>query len=93
MADADNLVSMDADPDVMRFVAGGIPTSRGEIENEFLPAFRGYYERYEGCGYWVVIEKATGEFLGWFHYRPRKDAAPGAVEFGYRPTMPRNVWQ
>jgi RimJ/RimL family protein N-acetyltransferase len=46
--DADNLVNLDADPDVMRFVTGGVPTSRDEIEKEFLPAFLGYYERYEG---------------------------------------------
>lgn len=46
--DADNLVDLDADPDVMRFITGGVPTSRDEIENEFLPAFLGYYERYEG---------------------------------------------
>jgi RimJ/RimL family protein N-acetyltransferase len=38
-ADADILVSLDADPDVMRFVTGGIPTSRDEIEKEILPAF------------------------------------------------------
>jgi hypothetical protein len=25
MADVDNLVSLDADPDVMRFITGGIP--------------------------------------------------------------------
>ena len=41
VADADNLVSLDSDPDVMRFVPGGIPTSREEIENEYLPAFLG----------------------------------------------------
>ena len=28
IADADNLVSLDADPEVMRFITGGIPTSR-----------------------------------------------------------------
>jgi len=84
MADADNLVSLDADPDVMRFVNGGIPTSRDEIEHEVLPAFLGYYERYEGHGFWAVIEKATGEFAGWFHFRPGKAAAPGEVELGYR---------
>jgi RimJ/RimL family protein N-acetyltransferase len=84
MADADNLVSLDADPDVMRFVTGGIPTSRDEIENDFLPAFLAYYDRYEGYGFWAVIDKVTGEFLGWFHFRPRPDAAPGEVELGYR---------
>ena len=63
-ADADDLVSLDADPDVMRFVTGGVPTSREEIENEVLPAFLGYYQRYEGYGFWAAIEKETGEFLG-----------------------------
>src|SRR5256886_7015541 len=73
MADADNLVSLDADPDVMRFVTGGIPTSREEIQNEVLPAFLGYYQRYEGYGFWAAIEKETGEFLGWFHFRPHEN--------------------
>ncbi|MGH3285444.1 MAG: GNAT family N-acetyltransferase [Streptosporangiaceae bacterium] len=84
MDDVDNLVNLDADPDVMRFVTGGVPTSRDEIENEVLPAFLGYYERYEGYGFWAVIQKETGEFLGWFHFRPHAGAAPGEVELGYR---------
>jgi len=90
MADADNLVSLDADPDVMRYVTGGIPTSREEIETDFLPAFLAYYDRYDGYGFWAVIEKATGEFLGWFHFRPRPDAAPGEVELGYR--LRKSAW-
>jgi RimJ/RimL family protein N-acetyltransferase len=90
MADADNLVRLDADPDVMRFVTGGIPTSREEIQDEFLPAFLGYYQRYEGYGFWAAIEKATGEFLGWFHFRPRDEAAPGEVELGYR--LRKSAW-
>lgn len=89
-ADADNLVDLDADPDVMRFVTGGIPTSREEIQNEVLPAFLAYYQRYEGCGFWAAIEKATGEFLGWFHFRPRPGAAPGEVELGYR--LRKSAW-
>ena len=60
LADADDLVSLDAHPDVMRFVTGGVPTSREEIENEVLPAFLGYYQRYEGFGFWAAVEKATG---------------------------------
>jgi RimJ/RimL family protein N-acetyltransferase len=88
MADADNLVRLDADPDVMRFVTGGIPTSRDEIENEFLPAFLAYYDRYDGYGFWAAIEKPAREFLGWFHFRPRADAPPGEVELGYRLRKP-----
>ena len=60
MADVDNLVSLDADPDVMHFVTGGIPTARGEIETGILAAFLGYYERYEGYGFWAAIEKPPG---------------------------------
>jgi RimJ/RimL family protein N-acetyltransferase len=90
VADADNLVDLDADPDVMRYITGGIPTSREEIQNEVLPAFLAYYQRYEGYGFWAAIEKATGEFLGWFHFRPRPDAPPGEVELGYR--LRKSAW-
>jgi len=90
MADADDLVNLDADPDVMRYVTGGVPTSRDEIETEVLPAFLDYYQRYAGFGFWAAVEKATGEFLGWFHFRPGPDAAPGDVELGYR--LRKSAW-
>jgi RimJ/RimL family protein N-acetyltransferase len=90
IADADNLVSLDADPEVMRFITGGIPTPGTEILDEVLPAFLGYYQRYEGYGFWAAIEKETGEFLGWFHFRPRAGAASGEVELGYR--LRKSAW-
>ena len=90
MADVDNLVSLDADPDVTHFVTGGLPTARDEIENEILPEFLGYYEHFEGYGFWAAIEKATGEFLGWFHFRPREGASPDEAELGYR--LRRSAW-
>ena len=90
VADADDLVSLDADSDVMRFATGGVPTSRDQIENDVLPAFLGYYQRYEGFGFWAAVEKTTGEFLGWFHFRPRPDAVPGEVELGYR--LRKSAW-
>ena len=90
MADVDNLVSLDADPDVMHFVTGGIPTTREQIETEILPAFLGYYEHYEGYGFWAAIEKLTGQFLGWFHFRPREGASPDEAELGYR--LRKSAW-
>jgi RimJ/RimL family protein N-acetyltransferase len=90
MADVDNLVSLDADPDVMRFVTGGIPTTREEIETEILPAFLGYYEHYQGYGFWAAIEKPGGQFLGWFHFRPREGASPDEAELGYR--LRKSAW-
>jgi RimJ/RimL family protein N-acetyltransferase len=82
--DVENLVELDGDPEVMRFINGGRPTSPQEIESDFLPAFLDYYERFAGYGFWAAIEKSTGQFVGWFHFRPAKDAAPGEVELGYR---------
>jgi RimJ/RimL family protein N-acetyltransferase len=87
--DVDNLVELDSDPDVMRFINGGRPTPRHEIENEVLPAFLGYYERFAGYGFWAAVEKSTGRFVGWFHLRPAEGAA-GEVELGYR--LCRSAW-
>lgn len=89
-ADAELLTDLDSDPDVMRFITGGAPTSREEIENEFLPAFLGYYRRYQGYGFWAAIEKSTGDFLGWFHFRPPPGAAEDHAELGYR--LRRSAW-
>src|SRR6266700_2296239 len=90
LADVDNLVSLDADPEVTRFITGGTPTSRSEIEGEVLPAFLGYYERFAGYGFWAAVEKATGEFLGWFHFRPPQGASPDEAELGYR--LRQSAW-
>lgn len=82
--DVENLVELDSDPDVMRYINGGRPTPRDEIENDVLPAFLAYYERDDGYGFWAAVEKSTGRFVGWFHLRPAQDAPPGEVELGYR---------
>jgi RimJ/RimL family protein N-acetyltransferase len=88
--DVDNLVELDGDPDVMRFINGGRPTPREEVENEFLPAFLGYYERFAGYGFWTAVEKSTGRFLGWFHFRPPPGAGDDEVELGYR--LHKSAW-
>jgi len=82
-ADLDNLFDLDSDPEVMRFV-GGTPTPRDEIEHDFLPAYLRYYQRGNRYGFWAAIEKATGDFLGWFHFRPLAGASPDEPELGYR---------
>jgi RimJ/RimL family protein N-acetyltransferase len=89
-ADVDNLVELDSDPDVMRYINGGRPTPREEIENDFLPAFLDYYRRFTGYGFWAVIEKSTGDFLGWFHFRPKPDGSPDEPELGYR--LRKSAW-
>ena len=82
--DAELRMELDSDPRVMRYITGGIPTPRGEIEGDFLPAFLDYYQRFPGYGFWAAIEKTTGEFLGWFHFRPGPDDPQDQPELGYR---------
>jgi RimJ/RimL family protein N-acetyltransferase len=82
--DVDDLVELDSDPKVMLYINGGRPTPRDEIENDVLPAFLAYYERYAGYGFWAAVEKSTGEFVGWFHFRPAEGSPAGEVELGYR---------
>jgi RimJ/RimL family protein N-acetyltransferase len=88
--DVDNLVELDSDPDVMRFINGGRATPRQEIVRDVLPTFLGYYERFAGYGFWAAVEKATGRFVGWFHFRPAEAAHPDEVELGYR--LRRSAW-
>lgn len=82
--DADLLVELDGDPRVMWFITGGAPTPRPEIEGEVLPAFLDYYQRLPGYGFWAALEKTTGKFLGWFHFRPAPGDPQDQPELGYR---------
>ena len=88
--DVENLVELDADPDVMHFIPGGHPTARGEVESDVLPAFLDYYERFAGYGFWAAIEKSSGRFVGWFHFLPTEATHLDEVELGYR--LRKSVW-
>ena len=67
-----------------RYVTGGRATPHEEIRDDILPAFLYYYERIAGYGFWAAIEKSTGEFLDWFHFRPVPGAPADEPELGYR---------
>jgi len=88
--DVDNLVELDSDPDVMHFITGGRPTSRREIESDVLPMYLEYHERSAGYGFWAAIEKSSGRFVGWFHFRPTPAVDANEVELGYR--LLKSVW-
>ena len=82
--DVDLLVDLDSDPDVMHFITGGRPTPREEIETDVLPHYLGWHERSDRYGFWAAVERETGEFLGWFHFRPERGAPDDEPELGYR---------
>ena len=82
--DADNLYELDSDPDVMRYLTGGTPTPRQVIEAEILPRFTCYDERLPGFGFWAAIDKASGDFVGWFSLRPVDKADGREASLGFR---------
>jgi RimJ/RimL family protein N-acetyltransferase len=89
-ADAESLVRLDADPQVMHFITGGQPTPRAEIEDVVLPRFLRYHRESPVVGFWAAEDRATGEFLGWFHLRPGGGSPPDEPELGYR--LVRHAW-
>lgn len=88
-ADADNLVDLDADPEVMTYLTGGVPHTRAFIVEKALPHYLAHYNRYASYGFWAAIEKSSDAFMGWFHFRPFKDD-PDQIELGYR--LKRAFW-
>ena len=86
-ADVDLLTELNSDPEVMRYINGGQPTPRAEVRDRIIPNFLDCYERFGGLGYWAAEATATGDFLGWFQFRPVPDAG---VELGYR--LRRAAW-
>ena len=87
--DLELLVELDGDPEVKRYIDGGAAVDRQELA-EMLAWWLGYYERYEGYGFWAAVEKRSGAFLGWFHLRPGEGAGPREPELGYR--LRREAW-
>lgn len=88
--DVDDVLALDNDPDVMRFINGGRPVDRAAILERTLPRLLHDHPRFGTRGYWAAQEKAGGVFLGWFEFRPLDEEDPTVVELGYR--LNRAAW-
>jgi len=96
--DAEHLLALDSDPEVMRYLLIPGPRTRAayaeRIRNTYLP----YYAAGAGHGFWAALDKASGAFLGWFCLRPgfdyryaaQAEFRAGDVELGYR--LRKAVW-
>ena len=89
-ADVDNLFNLNSDPEVMRYLTGGRPTPREDIRDQILPLHLAVYGRLDRLGTWAAESRATGEFLGWFHFRPGPDSDISNIDLGYR--LRRPAW-
>ena len=76
--DVDLLVALDADPEVMRYINGGRPSPRDEVERIVRRAL-GHR--------WIAYERDGDAFVGWFGLRP---IGAHERELGYR--MRRACW-
>ena len=88
--DVDNLFDLNTDPEVMRYLTGGRPTPREVIRDEVIPFHLAVYERLDRLGTWAAESTATGDFLGWFHFRPGPGTDITNVDLGYR--LRRSTW-
>ena len=84
--DEDNLFDLDSDPEVMRFLTEGVPSTREYVRGglERIEALR---VKYDGrFGFWASIERSSNAFMGWFHFRPSRSAPDDTsrIELGYR---------
>jgi len=80
---------LDQDPEVMRFINGGVPTPRDFFEREILPRLLRSYDRGPQFGFWAATLSDTDDPVGWFHLRPEK-LEPFEMEVGYR--LRRDMW-
>lgn len=87
-ADVDNLVRLDSDPTVMRFLTGE-PTPRSEIEHRVLPRILRDYQQ-SSVGRFATVERSTGAFVGWLALQPPQGGSSTDVELGYR--LARSAW-
>ncbi|HZO66054.1 MAG TPA: GNAT family N-acetyltransferase [Kribbellaceae bacterium] len=98
--DVDNLVALDGDTEVMRYLDGGTQT-RAEVESSVLPGLLAYHDRYDDYGYWAAHTRSDRAFVGWFALypvRPTDDAMvfwpetddAAVLSLGYR--LRRTAW-
>lgn len=82
-SDLGRLHDLDNDPEVMRWINGGLSVSLEDFESELFPV---YLESDNGVyGFWIV-ESEDG-FAGWITLR---ETAPGEASLGYR--LARRAW-
>lgn len=89
--DVDRLYELDSDPEVMRFISGGVPTPREVIRSRILPWFMSFYRDGEALGFWAAHERASADFIGWFGLHPEQGRDPDDLALGYR--LRRRSWR
>jgi [ribosomal protein S5]-alanine N-acetyltransferase len=89
--DLPGLFEMDSDPEVHRYIAQRPLKTMDEVKAMLQFVQQQYTDN--GVGRWAVIEKATGDCIGWTGFKLMKEIANGRInhyDFGYR--FKRAAW-
>lgn len=98
----DDLVELDSDPEVMRYISNGEPNSRERYMSDLLPRMTAWDD--QPYGFMAAYERepatngdpsgrapaASETFVGWFHLRPTVTPGETILELGYR--LRRTAW-
>jgi RimJ/RimL family protein N-acetyltransferase len=83
-ADVGNLLALDGDPEVMRYLEPRVKT-RAQIEAEVLPLFLGRHQPCPAFGRWAADARDSGDFVGWFGLRPVQPSDAAIVDWADAP--------
>jgi RimJ/RimL family protein N-acetyltransferase len=93
-SDAPLFFELDQDPEVMRYLNDGKPSTWEHIRDAFVPRTGRFTNAATGCGLWEVRTREAGEYLGWILVRPygfdTSDHEPDILELGWR--LKRHCW-
>ncbi|MFJ8762719.1 GNAT family N-acetyltransferase [Streptomyces cyaneofuscatus] len=86
LEDADLLIELNSDPEVMRYLPPGeAERPAAEMRELVMPAIVAEYRRWQGeFGLFAVHEKDGGAFIGWFSLWPESEGPREDAELGYR---------
>jgi len=78
LCDAEEMYLLNADPEVIQYT-GDPPFKDVQEAEDFIKRYD-HFAKY-GFGRWVIVEKSTGQYLGWCGLKKHTD---GMIDLGYR---------
>lgn len=90
--DIELLRELDSDPDVMKYLTGGRPSTEDELKatiERVVALTENFQNKF---GVWMAFEKSSDEFIGWFLFRLDKKNPDDFLnpELGYR--LKKKFW-
>ncbi|MGB0496258.1 MAG: GNAT family N-acetyltransferase [Kangiellaceae bacterium] len=89
--DADFMYKLNLNPEVMRYINGGVPSTKDDIKNVQIPRMESYVNEEKGWGLWIVSRIDNAEQIGFVLVRPMQFFTDSPeyknIELGWRFTQ------